>query len=432
MQAGAAPGGRIMLKTVLRKLAQISRRIYVRVIMFAVLDVIALLGAVALSPFIPDGAGSFIGADAVDTILRVLASSMLAVTTFSLTIMTAAFANAASNWTPRSHLVLREDTVTHSVLATFLGSYMFALVAIVMRAAGLFDHRGIVVLFFVTIAVVLAIVVSIIRWIVRLEGLGSLPFTAARLEEEAGRAMRRAAVRPCHGGHCLRDPATQIPAGAVAITGAGHGYVQQIFEAALQSWAEANGARVYVPVSVGEYVQTGDVLAHVVCDGEPDAKAVETLREAIPVRDVRSFEQDPVFGISVLAEIATRALSPGINDPGTAIDVAHRISHVLRCRGADDGDGGGAPEYDRLWCVALDPDELFRSSYDPISREAGDCVEVQIAVQNALRAVVAGLDGAMAQAARDCAARCRDRAVGAIRDAADRDLFRERLGDGGA
>ncbi len=45
--------------------------------------------------------------------------------------------------------------------------------------------------------------------------------------------------------------------------------------------------------------------------------------------DTRSFDQDPRFGAAVLAEIASRALSPAVNDPGTAIDVISRALRVL-------------------------------------------------------------------------------------------------------
>jgi uncharacterized membrane protein len=44
---------------------------------------------------------------------------------------------------------------------------------------------------------------------------------------------------------------------------------------------------------------------------------------------MRSFAQDPRFCLSVMAEIACRALSPAVNDPGTAIDVIGRGVRIL-------------------------------------------------------------------------------------------------------
>jgi hypothetical protein len=61
----------------------------------------------------------------------------------------------------------------------------------------------------------------------------------------------------------------------------------------------------------------------------------------IIVGDVRSFDQDPRFGAVVLTEIASRALSPGMNDPGTAIDVIGRAVRLLAiCIAAQPGGPG--------------------------------------------------------------------------------------------
>ncbi len=53
------------------------------------------------------------------------------------------------------------------------------------------------------------------------------------------------------------------------------------------------------------------------------------LREPFVVGTERSLEADPRFGFVVLSEIACRALSPAVNDPGTAIDVATTSARLL-------------------------------------------------------------------------------------------------------
>ncbi|MCC1491808.1 DUF2254 domain-containing protein [Cognatishimia sp. F0-27] len=408
-----------MIGSLLRRLRQLSRRIHVRVILFALLVLVALAMAKPMGPLIPERLGEWIGADALDPILATMASSMLAVTIFSLTIMQSALANAASAWTPRSHLILREDTVTHSVLANFLGAYLFALLAIILRAADLFDPRESVVLFGMTIVVVVIIVVSLIRWIVHLEGLGSLPFTARVIEREARAALEAAALTPCHGGHALTDPGTQIPNDAVAIKARQAGYLQQIFEPTVQEAAEEHDLRVYIVVSVGQYVLTDEVMAFVAAhSGAPDPDALTRIGQAMMIDDARSFEQDPVFGLTVLAEIATRALSPGVNDPGTAIDIAHRLTPVLAA--ARTGVPRKTGVHDRIWSPPLEADRLFDASYDPIARYAGSAVEVHRAVLRALGQVAtATQDDGVREAARAMQARCLERARAAIRFEAD-------------
>ena len=52
-----------------------------------------------------------------------------------------------------------------------------------------------------------------------------------------------------------------------------------------------------------------------------DKEAQDAFCSAFAIGDSRSYDQDPRFGLIVLGEIAAKALSPGVNDPGTAIQV---------------------------------------------------------------------------------------------------------------
>ncbi len=72
---------------------------------------------------IPESISVKVGAEAVDNILNILASSMLAVTTFSLSIMVTAYGSATTNVTPRATRLVVEDVTTQNVLATFIGSF---------------------------------------------------------------------------------------------------------------------------------------------------------------------------------------------------------------------------------------------------------------------------------------------------------------------
>lgn len=82
------------------------RKIWVRVTGYALLAVAAVAGAGWLGPLLPDTVLVRTGASAVGDVLDVLASSMLAVTTFSLSVAVSAFAAAAGNATPRATALL--------------------------------------------------------------------------------------------------------------------------------------------------------------------------------------------------------------------------------------------------------------------------------------------------------------------------------------
>ena len=72
-------------------LLQLTRRLWFRAALISLLAVAAALVSILASPYLPEGLSTKIGADAVDSILTIIASSMLTVTTFSLSTAVAAY-----------------------------------------------------------------------------------------------------------------------------------------------------------------------------------------------------------------------------------------------------------------------------------------------------------------------------------------------------
>lgn len=399
--------------TLVRIFAQISRRIYWRVMVYAALAVIAVILARLLEPFIPANLGDAIGAGSVDELLQTLSNSMLAVTTFSLTIMTSALARASSQWTPRSSLLLREDTVTHSVLGTFLGAYIFSVLSTVLRSAHYFNAQGDVVLFIFTIAVIGAVLLAMLRWVFHLEGLGGLLMTAQTIETETRVTLEQSAKLPFHGGHELRSLA-DIPPNCIAITAKTSGYVEQIFEQLLQSLADAVDAKVYLPVRVGDFLFEGDVKLWVET-GVLDEHMATRMARTVSIAANRNYTQDPSFGVIALAEIATRALSPGINDPRTAIDILNRLGAIFPLA-QPQGYHIPAPVYPRIHALKLDFAAMLEAAFYPIARYSGNAAEVHLALQTALSSISRRSSGDLPDAVQKLAARTLGLAVRAIDD----------------
>lgn len=88
-------------------------------------------------------------------------------------------------------------------------------------------------------------------------------------------------------------------------------------------------------VRVGQAVSEGDQIATLwTGDGEDDDESSKmlaaTVRDAVGLASQRSITTDPTFGIRQLVDIALRALSPGVNDPTTAVDVLHHLKIPIR------------------------------------------------------------------------------------------------------
>ena len=112
-------------------LMQLLQKLWLRAALFGVLAVLIALLAVPIERFIENPLPFTISADAVADILDILASSMLAVTTFSLGVMVTALGSASSGATPRANQLVRKDATSHNVLATFLGSFIYSLTLLI-------------------------------------------------------------------------------------------------------------------------------------------------------------------------------------------------------------------------------------------------------------------------------------------------------------
>lgn len=178
---------------------RMTRQLWFRSSLFALLAIITALVAIAIKPFIPVSVSGIVGSDAVDKILAILASSMLAVTTFSLNIMVSAYNSASSSVTPRATVLLLEDGTTQNVLATFIGSFLYSLVGIIALGMGAYGSQGRAVLFFVTLAVIAMIVITLLRCIQHLAQFGRMSDTSRRVEEATTTALHNRLQARCMG-----------------------------------------------------------------------------------------------------------------------------------------------------------------------------------------------------------------------------------------
>ncbi len=95
-------------------------------------------------------------------------------------------------------------------------------------------------------------------------------------------------------------------------------------------WRAVGDSEVTVELvpMLGDFVPEGGVLARVWGDAshlEPDA-----VRDAIAIGRERTFRQDPAFGFRSIVDVAVRALSPGVNDPTTAVQALDQLHDLLR------------------------------------------------------------------------------------------------------
>jgi len=356
------------------------RQTWARVVGFALLALLSAALAPWLAPLVPDDIANRIGSVAVGEILTILASSMLAVTTFSLSIAVSAFAAAASTATPRATALLQEDPATQNVLATFLGAFLFSLLGLIALRTELYDRDGRLVLFLVTLLVVTMVILALLRWITHLMSFGRMADTLDRVERAAMHSLRQRLANPWLGGQPWDGP---IPGDAVAVLSGSTGYVQHVDMSALAHAVAGTEADLYLVALPGTFVHEAAPLVHVRGIAAAEIRGA-SIRSAFTVAHERTFDQDPRFGLIVLAEIASRALSPAVNDPGTAISVIGRLVRVL-----SDWKAPPAPviEFPAVCVPTIQATDMIEDAFRPIARDGGHFIEVQVHLQKALTAL---------------------------------------------
>lgn len=411
-------------------LRQMTRRLWVRATLIGLMGVVAALLAAVVERYIPWKMPGTIGADAVETILSIIASSMLTVTTFSLSVMVSAFSSATSNVTPRATKLLAEDRLTQNVLSTFLGSFLFGIVGIVVLKTGAYGDRGRVVLFAVTVGVIVLIVMTLLRWIDHLTQLGRVGETTDRVEHATRQAIEERLQAPYLGGTPLVDRDRNVPASAAVITADVIGYVQHIDMVALSRCADDADADIFVAAIPGIFVFPFTPLAWFGPGGDGKEDDAQALRKAVSlaftIGDERSFDQDPRFGLAVMSEIASRALSPALNDSGTAIDVIGRSTRLMSlwAQGRDETEDAKV-RFPRVHVPPLLTEDLFEDAFMLVARDGAAMIEVQLRIQKALLALSRMGDTAFRAAALAQAQMARDRAEAALVLKADKVRLRE-------
>lgn len=409
-----------MLTRWIWRLRDATRQLWFTVAVYSVVGIVTALSALVLDPLIPMDVSSKIGADAVDRILGILASSMLAVTTFSIATMVQAFASAGSGATPRATQLLVEDRTAQRALATFIGTFVFSLVSIIALSTGAYGPSGRLVLFVVTLCVIALIIVTLLRWIDRLSKLGRVGETVDQVERATTAAIRARRKRPYLGG-C---PAVAVPSGAHAVAASRIGYVDRIDMGTLAAIAKDKECTVHVHLLPGGFATPDRPLASL---SRPlDDETADRVRQAFNVNGARSFDQDPRFGMIVLAEVASRALSPAVNDPGTAIDVIGTAVRVLHEWSLPDEDGKSEEvEFPGVHVPPLIAHELVQDVFTPIGRDGAGLIEVSIRLQKALRSIAAMNSPGLRAAARRQAVEAFERGEAQLAHEHDRQRLRD-------
>lgn len=271
---------------------------------------------------------------AARTVLTAIAGSLITVAgvTFSLTMITLQL--VSQQFSPRALGEFLGDRLTQAVAGAFTGVFVFCLLILRTVESREEGTETFVPALSVTAAIVLA-VGCLLLLLVFIDHLGR----KIQVSTIAGGIARTTLgvvdeLQPVPFGEGPdEDPAPLLRAwraerDAVPVHPHRPGYVQAVDLDALVRAAAQAGERIELRASPGDFVTEADVLAGV-WPGAEDGDAEHAVRQAVVLADERDVQRDPGYGVRQLADIAARAISPGINDQTTAWTCVHYLRAIL-------------------------------------------------------------------------------------------------------
>ena len=146
-----------------------------------------------------------------------------------------------------------------------------------------------------------------------------------------------------------------------------HGWIQQLDHRRLLD-ALPSGSLLVVDTAPGRYAVPGTPLGRISPEPGDLDDVARRLRSAVRIGPTRTLLQDSTYGVRQLADVALRALSPGVNDPTTAQDALFHEAAVLRRLLAADPPATTVRDGDRVLVLAHAPTrgELVDLAFDEV------------------------------------------------------------------
>lgn len=273
------------------------------------------------------------GSEAARSLLGTIASSMITVTslTFSLTVVTLQL--ASSQFSPRLLRTFTSDRFVHNTLALFLATFSYALTVLRSIRVETSDGSGFVPELAVTFAfgLTLASVVGLVLFLAHLARQIRVETMLRDVHRENDRTLDRIFPTDRRAADAAVIPTTNGASLAIHSSG----FLLGVRPDATLAAAVKADAFVVVDALPGTSLVHGMPFARAwSTDGQPlDGPRLsgleDALNDAVRTGFERTSTQDVGFGLQQLLDVMNKALSPGVNDPTTAVHALGHISAVL-------------------------------------------------------------------------------------------------------
>ncbi len=328
------------------------------------------------------------GADGARSVLSAISSSVMTVVSivFSLTIAT--LSQTSSHYGPRVLRNFTSDRRVQFTMGTFIATFVYCL--LVLRTVRSVQESTFVPYLSVTVGVTLAlaslgVLIFFIHYV-------SQSIQAENLIAGVGEDFHKM-LETFFPEELGEDRERQSPPDASywrdtrRVDALESGYLQRVDEKTLMELATRHDLQLRLVKRPGEFVGRGTPYLHVLPSGAEDGEIADALRECFSLGNYRTRHQDALFSLQQLVEIAAHALSPGINEPFTALTCIDWLGSGLR--GVIRRDLPAPDRYDtngklRVLVPAVTFEEFARAAFDQIRVYGASNPDVVVRLLNAI------------------------------------------------
>ncbi|MCC7362896.1 MAG: DUF2254 domain-containing protein [Dehalococcoidia bacterium] len=267
------------------------------------------------------------GVESARAVVSTIATSMLTFTGLVFSVTMLVLQLASNQLSPRVMRTFLRDRANQLVLGVFVATFLYSLL-VLRRVTNEPEAEPFVPALSVWLALLL-VLLSLATFIYYIDHVAQSIKPVAvmqRVTSETTDAIRR--LYPDSIGESVEEPrpVLSVPVSAVVLS-MRSGVVTGVDEDRIIAAARETGCVVGLRACVGDFVREGAALFEI--RGEWDGTGEASLQESVSFGPERTMEQDAAFGIRQLVDIADRALSPGVNDPTTAVQVIDHIHEIL-------------------------------------------------------------------------------------------------------
>lgn len=327
-------------------------------------------------------------------ILSTLAGALLTITTFTFSTIMVVLTMYSSDFSPRVVDNFLNDKISMKVLGIFVGGFLYCITTLFFMKNSFSNYLVISA----TIAVAYSIL-SIIYFVIFIYSVSSsiqATKLIGRLYDESYTIIQRALeYRKDQMGLDNYEVGTYKK--SIEIESDKNGYLELIsFREILNELKDFDSKLIIIP-RIGEFVYKNQTIATLYYNEDEIEENIESrILNEFSIEEGRISYNDYGFSLQKIIDIALRALSPGINDPNTAIHCINILGVLLSKLGEIEGDYTVVKEEDSK-AVAIYEDfnfkeDIYLTFYQILHYGKGD-ISVVAALYDALEGMSLCVEG---------------------------------------